>query len=466
MPNKPLRILVVLPMYGGSLPVGRYCARALEQMGHHVRTFEAPLMFSAFTGLQALGLPPAQTAQLENAFLQVVGQAIWAQVQAQEPHLVLAMAQAPMGRGLLQRLRRAGVRTAMWFVEDHSVFQYWRAYAPLYDVFGIIQKQPFMDLLAATGQKNFLYLPLAAQPDFHVPTELTPEERREYGADLGFLGAGYPNRRLAFRPLAGRDLKIWGSDWDGEGLLAEHVQRGGARIGEEESVKIYNATKINLNLHSSLQTAELVSHGDFVNPRTFELAAMNAFQLLDERSLLPELFAQDELATFASIEDFYAKIDYFLAHPDERAAYAARARARVLRDHTYSHRMQTLLDFVAQRLGPWQQDTVPQETSPDVPDVPYAPEIPAGQGAAHAARASCSPGSAVSADLKDRAMEQAESPGADMAAAISRTVDKLGLGPHADFDHVVAALRARSGALDETEACLLFLDEWRKQYAK
>lgn len=433
-------------MYGGSLPVGRYCVRALEQMGHSVRAFEAPLMFSAFTGLQALGLPPTQTAQLENAFLQVVGQAVWAQVQTQEPHLVLAMAQAPMGRGLLQRLRRAGVRTAMWFVEDHNVFQYWRAYAPLYDVFAIIQKQPFMDLLAAAGQKNFLYLPLAAQPDFHVPTDLTPEERREYGADLGFLGAGYPNRRLAFRPLAGRDLKIWGSDWDGEGLLAAHVQRGGARIGEEESVKIYNATRVNLNLHSSLQTTELVSRGDFVNPRTFELAAMNAFQLLDERSLLPELFAPDELATFASIEEFYAKIDYFLAHPDERAAYTARARARVLRDHTYSHRMQTLLDFVGERLGPWSQEARPDP-----------PEIAAGQGAGHATAASCSPGSATPP-------EQAGTSGADMAAAINRTVEKLGLGPHADFDHVVAALRTRTGALDETEACLLFLDEWRKQY--
>lgn len=446
MPMTPLRILVVLPMYGGSLPVGRYCVRALEQMGHSVRAFEAPLMFSAFTGLQALGLPPAQTAQLENAFLQVVGQAVWAQVQAQEPHLVLAMAQAPMGRGLLQRLRRAGVRTAMWFVEDHNVFQYWRAYAPLYDVFAIIQKQPFMDLLAAAGQKNFLYLPLAAQPDFHVPTDLTPEERREYGADLGFLGAGYPNRRLAFRPLAGRDLKIWGSDWDGEGLLAAHVQRGGARIGEEESVKIYNATRVNLNLHSSLQTTELVSRGDFVNPRTFELAAMNAFQLLDERSLLPELFAPDELATFASIEEFYAKIDYFLAHPDERAAYTARARARVLRDHTYSHRMQTLLDFVGERLGPWSQEARPDP-----------PEIAAGQGAGHATAASCPSGSATPS-------EQAGTSGADMAAAINRTVEKLGLGPHADFDYVVAALRTRTGALDETEACLLFLDEWRKQY--
>ncbi len=46
------------------------------------------------------------------------------------------------------------------------------------------------------------------------------------------------------------------------------------------------------------------------------------------------------------------------------------------------------------------------------------------------------------------------------------TVERLGLGPHADFDHVAAALRAQSGVLDEIETCLLFLDEWRKQYTK
>ena len=160
----------------------------------------------------------------------------------------------------------------MWFVEDHEVFDYWKAYAPLYDVFAVIQKEPFLSMLSGIGQGNALYLPLAAQPDFHKPLELTEQEKREYGADIGFLGAGYPNRRLAFRQLVGRDFKIWGSDWDGESLLAPHVQRGSARIDADESVKIYNATRVNLNLHSSLGTAELVSKGDFVNPRTFELA--------------------------------------------------------------------------------------------------------------------------------------------------------------------------------------------------
>ena len=427
MPAAPLRILVVLPMYGGSLPLGRYCASALGALGHSVRVFEAPLLYAGFTGLRGLGLAPAQTAQLENSFLQVVSQAVWAQVQAQEPHLVLAMAQAPLGRSLLQRLRRSGIRTAMWFVEDHEVFDYWKGYAPLYDVFAVIQKEPFLSMLAAAGQANALYLPLAAQPDFHRPLALSEQEKREYGADIGFLGAGYPNRRLAFRQLLGRDFKIWGSDWEGETLLAAHVQRGGARIDAEESVKIYNATRVNLNLHSSLGTADLVSRGDFVNPRTFELAAMGAFQLVDRRALMPELFAQDELATFGTLEEFYAAIEHFIAHPEERQAYAARARARVLRDHTYEQRMAALLDFMEQKLGAWPQpEAAGQALPPDV-DAVLTPEI---------------------------------------RAQLADVVAGLGLGPNAGFDDVINALRARSGALTETEAALLFLDEWRKQYGK
>lgn len=408
----PLRILVVLPLYGGSLPIGRYCARALSGMGHAVRIFDAPAFYSAFTGLKTLQLPPSSLAPLENAFLQVLNQGILAQVESFEPSLVLALAQAPLNRFSLQKLRKAGVRTAMWFVEDWQVFDYWQAYAPLYDVFAVIQKEPFQEKLAAIGQPHAPYLPLAALPEFHKPLALTPEEEREYGADIGFLGAGYPNRRLAFRPLAGRDFKIWGSDWDGESVLAPCIQRGGQRISEEESVKIYNASRINLNLHSSLKTETLVSHGDFVNPRTFELAAMGAFQLVDKRRLLPELFAGDELACFDSEAELYEKIDYFLTHPEERAQFCRRARERVLAEHTYARRMQQLLDYVAGQFGPWKAEE--------------------GQTA--------------------------------IAPPLLELLQRLELGPGASFENVVHMLRQQSGVLNDVETAILFLDEWRRQY--
>ncbi len=264
---------------------------------------------------------------------------------------------------------------------------------------------------------------MAALPEFHKPLKLSPAEQKEYGSDIAFLGAGYPNRRLAFRPLAGRDFKIWGSDWEGESLLSGNIQRQGARVNEEESVKVYNAARVNLNLHSSLQGGDLVSHGDFVNPRTFELAAMGAFQLVDQRALLGELFAPDELATFTSMSEFYARIDYFLAHPEERAAYAERARARTLRDHTYELRMTALLDYLEAELGPWPHR---DEAVRDAP-----PEL-------------------------DPSLQE----------ELAQLTRKLGLGPHASFEDMLARLREQSGPLSELETSLLFLDEWRNQYLK
>ncbi len=422
MTGSRLRIMVVLPMYGGSLPIGRYCARALADLGHSVRVFDAPLFYPAFTGMRKLDLSQTRMGYVENSFLRLVSQSAWIMAQEQAPQIVLALAQAPLDRETLERMRGAGIRTIMWFVEDYKVFDYWRAYAPLYDAFAIIQKHPFLDELKKIGQEHAFYLPLAALPDFHRPLALMDAEKVEYGSDISFLGAGYPNRRLAFRPLADRDFKIWGSDWEGEKLLARNIQRNGSRISEDESLKIYNASKINLNLHSSIDASKLVSGGDFVNPRTFELAAMGAFQLVDKRSLMPELFAEDELAVFENVDDFYKAIDYFLAHPEERQAYARKAMQRVRDEHTYQRRMQALIDYMIANFGPFANAGT--EESP-----------------------------------------LAELPG-EIRAKISGLLQKLGLPPETGFTDLVARLRRQTGTLDEVETAILFLDEWRSQYRK
>ena len=156
------------------------------------------------------------------------------------------------------------------------------------------------------------------------------------------------------------------------------LQLKGARVTPEECVKIFNATRINLNLHSSIQVDELVTGGDFINPRTFELAACGAFQLVDKRSLMDEAFADDELATFTSMKELLEKIDYFSANPDERQAYAARGQQRVLAEHTYADRMRTLLAFTADRIPDWPKaraaspafaDNFPPELERDIRDL-------------------------------------------------------------------------------------------------
>lgn len=416
-----VRVLVVLPMYGGSLPVGRFCASALEGLGHVVEVFEAPEFYGAFEALKTLRVTSDRLEYLENSFLQVVSQAICAKVETFGPDLVLALAQAPLSRQALKRLRRDGVKTAMWFVEDFRLFTYWEAFAPYYDVFAVIQKDPFPERLAAIGQPNALYLPMAADPAVHRPLELSPVERRTYGAEVSFMGAGYPNRRVAFARLLDFGLGIFGSDWDGDAALAGRLRLGGRRITPEEAVRIFNAATINLNLHSSVFPQELVPAGDFVNPRTFELAMCGAFQLVSDRALLPELFAEDELARFASMEELREKLAYFLAHPEARAGYAARARARALAGHTYGHRMERLLAFVAERFPGW----------------------PASRAADEAALAGL------------------PQPLRDETAALLR---ELSLPADVRFADLIAAVRARQGRLTPLETSLLFLDEWQRQY--
>ena len=423
--DEHIRVLVVLPMYGGSLPVGRYCAEALRELGHCVEVFAAPEFYSAFSALKSLKATAERLAYLENGFLQLVSQAILAKVETFEPDLVLCLAQAPMSLNALKRLSKDGVLTAMWFVEDWQVFTYWRAFAPLYDVFAVIQKEPFSLELERIGVRDFLYLPMAAHPSLHHPCDLTPLEARQYGADVSFMGAGYPNRRRAFRHFFGFDFKIWGTEWDGDAALRQFVQQEGRRVSPEECVKIYNATKINLNLHSSVHARQLISKGDFVNPRTFEIAACGGFQLVDRRSLMPELFNLEgpdaELVVFDAIEECSDMIHDWLYDDAGRIQIAERARGRVLAEHTYVHRMRTLLTHIRQKRDGWPRGGERRVLSSTLP----------------------------------LAMRQ----------ELDSLIQGLGLPRDAAFADIVWALRGRQGELTDMETGILFLDEWRKQYA-
>ncbi|GAB7080223.1 CgeB family protein [Megalodesulfovibrio paquesii] len=423
---RPLRVLVVLPMYGGSLPVGRAATRGLRSLGHLVEEFEAPEFHSAFTALKGLRVTLDRLEHLENSFLQLVSQAVLAKAETFRPDLVLSLAQAPLSRQALKRLRSSGIPTAMWFVEDFRLFTYWQAFAPLYDFFFVIQKDPFLAALGEIGAANACYLPLAADPEFHKPLELSHLEQRQFGSTVSFLGAGYPNRRVAFKHLLGQDFRIWGSDWEHSAALKQVLQRDGARISSEESVKIFNATAVNVNLHSSIKVDPPVQPGDFVNPRTFELAACGAFQVVDQRALLPELFAPDELATFSTLEEMLDLIARYSKDPEARQTMAAKARSRVLAEHTYATRMRQLLDFVAERRPGWPEPAATSTASPAADPLAGLPP--------------------------------------DLALALRQRLDALGAPPDAPFRDVVWRLRQQPGELGSLDTALLYLDALQRQY--
>jgi len=264
-----------------------------------------------------------------------------------KPDMVLALAQAPLSPEAIHRLKELNIPVAFWFVEDFRVLPYWKEMSSAYDHFFTIQKDDFYPELISAGVKDCYYLPQAAHPTIHQPLRLSFEQKKLYKADLSFMGAAYHNRIQSFPRLLDLDFKIWGTGWDLNSPLGKRVQNDNQRVTTDETVKIYNAAKINLNLHSSLYHYGINPDGDFLNPRTFEIASCKGFQLLDSRSDLSNLFNVDEeLVVFNSFEELKDQFNFYISNPKLRSEIANRSYQRVLAEHTIEHRMQELLIHV------------------------------------------------------------------------------------------------------------------------
>lgn len=351
-----LNIAVVGPIYGGSLPIARYAVRALEELGHRVRWIDHSVHGRSYEELATL-TDQRNRQVIQSRLADVLSQFTLAQLAEDPPDVVLALAQAPLTSVVLEHLRRKKFVCAMWFVENYRHLTYWQQLATSYDYWFVIQRESCRDALRQAGARDVVYVPMAADPLVHRPIELSAEEREEFGSDLSFVGAGYANRRTVLPKLIapGWTFKLWGNEWDGADALRGVLQRGGARIDTATCMKVFNASRINLNLHSWTGSS-LDPQADFVNPRTFELAACGAFQLVDYRMLLPELFSGDEVVSFKAAEELPSLIRRWLGDADGREAAALEARRRVLAEHTYVHRMREILSHIGMsrpdRVGP------------------------------------------------------------------------------------------------------------------
>jgi spore maturation protein CgeB len=330
--------------------------RALEGLGHKVRWIDHSVHARSYERFGNLA-DRRNRQVIQSRFAEVLSQATLAELAEDPPDLVFALAQAPLTSAVLDHLRRKHFLSAIWFVENYRHLTYWQQLAPSYDHWFVIQQGACREALTQAGARDVVYLPMAADPLIHRPIELSDQERDEFGSDVSFVGAGYANRRALLPRLMSPNwtFKLWGNEWEGADALQSVLQRAGARIDTETCMKVFNASRVNLNLHS-WSGSSLDPDGDFVNPRTFELAACGAFQIVDHRTLLPELFTNDEIVAFRTIDDLPRLISRWLRDADARAAAALAARRRVSAAHTYVHRMREMLAHLGMsrpdRVGP------------------------------------------------------------------------------------------------------------------
>jgi spore maturation protein CgeB len=240
---------------------------------------------------------------------------------------------------ILKIRRQLGSRFVLW----EGNFYLWKWFQAesimLYDCIFCIDSYLVPLLRTSPGHPNVHLLVGAADPLEHAPMDLSDRDRERYGADVCFIGTPHDNRVQLFESLRDFNMKLWGPGWKDTSL--KQFACNEPVYGLKKS-KIYNASKIVVNL----QGPRFQING--VSVRVFEVSCCGAFAITEPKPDLPLYFeCGEEITTFESAEDLRAKVEHFLHNEEERKVIAARARARVLAEHTYRHRAQTILEHLA-----------------------------------------------------------------------------------------------------------------------
>lgn len=273
---------------------------------------------------------------------------LWRGIHSFKPDVILVCRGSRLRSSTVWKLRRFRVPVGVWLVDDPYRLQTHERLVKPYH-FVITQDSSAMGFYRKKGKICF-HLPLAVNPTKYRPMRVP----RKYRSDICFIGSGFPARLHTFNrltPLLMRHRVVIGGQWWEKLKHYRRLKRKiiNRPIPPSEVVKFYNGAKIVLNIHrTSNDRGDNHLHLPAYTPnnRTYEIAACRAFQLTTYRRDLDRHFRQGEIVHFQGVDDLRRKIEYYLAHPEERERIAASAYHRTLREHTYKKRLTQLLDML------------------------------------------------------------------------------------------------------------------------
>ncbi len=163
---------------------------------------------------------------------------------------------------------------------------------------------------------------------------------------VGGLSSSHSERIQFLETVAASwPLDIWGYGVDS---LNRNSPLRAKHHGQAWALEMYNilsSSQIAFNHH--INVAENYAN----NMRLYEATGLGTLLITDYKDNLNTLFEPGkEVVAYRSAEECAELITYYLEHEDEREAIAKAGQARTLREHTYFHRMQELVDIVKARL--------------------------------------------------------------------------------------------------------------------
>jgi len=220
--------------------------------------------------------------------------------------------------------------------------QFWAKYFDFFSTPDLYGKTKYSKI----GLNNFIYFPFGVNNSIFRKLNLIKRH------DVSFVGAWHPWRQWVIDRIrkAGISVEVAGHRWP----------RG--EISQENMVKLFNESRINLNLSNSafFNIPYLISSPfaifnflrskkriEQMKARIFEINGCGSFQLSYYVEGLSHCYEIDrELVIYKDIDDLIKKINLYLKFDKKRESIAESGYLRTLKEHTFEQRFLNIFKII------------------------------------------------------------------------------------------------------------------------
>ncbi|MEC1607431.1 MULTISPECIES: CgeB family protein [Bacillus] len=257
-------------------------------------------------------------------------------IETFQPDFALMMVGVHVPHDWLTWLKGKGIPVYVWLTED-----------PFYiDI--SLQVIKHADAVLTIDQNAALYYQeIGYQHIYYVPIPVNHrlfkkmDTEHSFHSQLLIIGYPYPNRvqlvkEAAFLPYTVRVIgKEWRKYLPKKVLKQPHIDVVSTWVPPEQAVHYYNGADIVINPHRPYhftfnKNKSRIKNTSF-NNRTFDIAACEAFQLVD----LPAAHPFSSFISYHSINDLKEKAAFYINHPEERNKAAALNYKETVPAHTF-----------------------------------------------------------------------------------------------------------------------------------
>ncbi|MCK4306994.1 glycosyltransferase [candidate division WOR-3 bacterium] len=215
-----------------------------------------------------------------------------------------------------------GIKTLNWFCDDHWRFDNFSKIYASFLSYVITTYKPTVEKYKLIGVKNVILSQWACNHYLYKRLKLP------YLYDVSFVGQPHGDRYKIIRRIrkAGIKVETFGYGWPN------------GRVTTYEMIKIFNQTKINLNLSNA-------SRGKInqIKGRDFEIPGCGGLMITGYNENLKDYYRiGKEMVCYNTVDDLIELLRHYLKNDEERETIREAGYKRVSAEHTYEERFQKI----------------------------------------------------------------------------------------------------------------------------